>query len=770
MMKHPNRDPDEHLANIWQRLEGVDDTPTSTSSESIDSIVDELTPEQMAQLLAANETLALLEAAGNRSDTLRSPSTTCSSPEPKNQSESRESLPRSFGRLTLMEVVGEGGFGRVYKAHDPALDRLVAVKIPFQQMLASPRNRERFRREARATALLDHPNILPVFEAGEIDGQAFLSMAYSNGETLAAYRARSSEQLSIDECVEIMRQVAEALSFAHSKGIVHRDLKPGNILIERSDHDGKPKCFLADFGLAFDTENNERDLTVEGTMVGTPAYMSPEQINTADCVEAVSDIFAFGSVFYELFNGVPPFKRDTTGKTLKAIELDTTPAFKNRNIAKSLQAICNKCLEKDPSQRYSNGFELAADLRRFQSGFPVLAQPISPLSRSWKWAKRNPVVSVSVLTTFLCLLSGLIATTYFWNQSQLAFNQSQVALETAEQAKQEETEARLQAERSRQEAELSAQSAQDAVDAILDSISNANLNKDGKLNLSSVELLRSAEKSIENRFAAEPLAQAKIRMALGRSYQSLDLYFEARNCFQRAFDVFRNELGDEADETLRALTALANAQRMSGQLKASLANREELLRLQELKFGTSDSRTLRSNAAIASLQAMIGNPIDEMASLEQSLFDDNDDMDGGLLARARASDDILGAYQSLKMYEQGMTLAKREWEFRTAAFGADHPQTLMAELQYMFMSFQNRKRKLALEMGHSLWPRIVSSRGATSPVGLMFVHVYSNLLLRAGNLETAQATLDAEIDAAMIDLGPNHPETVKLRIRAAQWL
>src|SRR5262245_7878743 len=232
-----------------------------------------------------------------------------------------EDLPRLFGRYELRALLGRGGMGTIYLAHDPHLDRLVALKIPRPREEDLLVWRKRFQTEARAAATLLHPNICPVFEVGEVDARPYLTMAYIEGETLAA-RLRRVGPPPIPEALALVRAVAGALAEAHDRGIVHRDLKPANVLIDRR---GQP--VVMDFGLALCTgATDESRLTKSGVAVGTPSYMPPEQAaGDQDAVGPPADVYALGVILYELVTGRLPFQGRTFGKLLAQVERDQPP-------------------------------------------------------------------------------------------------------------------------------------------------------------------------------------------------------------------------------------------------------------------------------------------------------------------------------------------------------------------------------------------------------------------------------------------------------------
>jgi serine/threonine protein kinase/tetratricopeptide (TPR) repeat protein len=290
-----------------------------------------------------------------------------------------------FGDYELLEVIGRGGQGVVYRARQKSLNRTIALKVIGLGHWASDAHLKRFRREAEAAARLDHSGIVPIYEVGERDGSCYFSMKLVEGGQLDAVAKR--EPMPTRRAVELIAKVARTVHYAHEHGILHRDIKPGNILL---DQKGEPH--LTDFGLA---RLVETESTVTRTMevLGTPSYMAPEQaVGNNDAVSAVTDVYGIGAVLYQLLTGHPPFAGGTTYETIKLL-LDTEPRqprLWNSKIDRDLSTICLKCLEKDPKRRYSSALALADDLERWLKHEPILARRIGILSRSRKWVRRNP--------------------------------------------------------------------------------------------------------------------------------------------------------------------------------------------------------------------------------------------------------------------------------------------------------------------------------------------------------------------------------------------
>jgi len=313
-------------------------------------------------------------------------------------------VPKISGYEDLL-LIGRGGMGKVYRAKHTSLGRTVALKVlahePEERILA------RFAEEARAVARLHHPNICPLFETGTVEGRPYFAQEYLEGGTLAQ-KFNGAPQDPRDG-VRIVETISNAIQYSHDHGILHRDLKPGNILLAA---DGTLK--VTDFGLAKEmassdgTPHESAGLTRTGEIVGTPAYMSPEQASgVVSGLGPTTDVYALGAILYEALTGRPPFQApDALQTLLMVLAMDpVSPRTLQPKVPRDLETICLKCLEKSPKRRYPTARELAEDLHRFREGRPILARPVGLVEHTAKWAKRNKSQAALVALTFVMVLA-----------------------------------------------------------------------------------------------------------------------------------------------------------------------------------------------------------------------------------------------------------------------------------------------------------------------------------------------------------------------------
>ncbi|MGD9648318.1 MAG: WD40 repeat domain-containing serine/threonine protein kinase [Pirellulales bacterium] len=363
--------------------------------------------------------------------------------EPGSSPDTPAALPRTLGRFRVSHELGRGGLGIVYLAYDPKLGRQVALKIPRIESLASEEMQRRFLREAEAAARLSHPNLISVFDAGEEGPICYIASEFCPGPTLAAWLRQRAGPAPPRWAADCVRQLAAGVQHAHGRGVLHRDIKPSNILLaalpgpssRRSA--GRVEAFcpkLADFGMAKLLEH-ANDQTRSGALIGTPAYMAPEQASgQLRDVDARADVYALGVVLYELLTRRRPFEGASDVEIIARVigEEPRPPTRWRTDIPRDLAAICLKCLDKEPARRYVTAQQLADDLGRFLRGEPTEARRPRTAERLWKWARRRPVIAGLSAALLLLLATLIVGSVTFTVRLQAALAKMRSVVYTGE--------------------------------------------------------------------------------------------------------------------------------------------------------------------------------------------------------------------------------------------------------------------------------------------------------------------------------------------------
>jgi hypothetical protein len=409
--------------------------------------------------------------------------------------------------------------GIVYKAHQIALNRAVALKMIKSGGFASEAQLLRFQNEAEAVAHLDHPHIVPIYEVGRHLGRHFFSMKLVAGKSLD--KRLGDFATDFRKAARVMASVARAVHHAHQRGILHRDLKPANILVDEA---GEPH--VTDFGLATRIENDS-ELTETGTPMGTPSYMAPEQASgDKGSLSTATDVYGLGTILYALLAGRAPFAGTTVLETLDKVRNSSPelPSQHNNRVPRDLEIICLKCLEKEPNHRYESALALAEDLDRWRAGMPILARPVGSLTRAAMWCRRNKALASLAALLMLALVGGLAGVSWKWREAD------------HERAKTE------------------------AVNELLNRklLAQASLESDPLAkNLTVCELLDRAAAQLGGWVDGQPDIEAKIRETIGGAYLSLTQYEPAEKHLRAATELDARLYGPKHRNTLRANNLLA---------------------------------------------------------------------------------------------------------------------------------------------------------------------------------------------------------------------
>jgi serine/threonine protein kinase/Tfp pilus assembly protein PilF len=682
----------------------------------------------------------------------------------------------SLAHFELIEVLGVGGFGVVWKARDRKLDRLVAVKIPHRRALDNE-SLEKFLREARAAAQLQHPNIVRVYEVGRDGDSAYIVSDYVRGIPLNEWL--SGQQPTMREAAEICATIADALQHAHERGVIHRDLKPGNILV-----DGEGQPHLMDFGLA-KREVGEVTVTLDGQALGTPAYMSPEQATgESHTADSRSDVYSLGVILFELLTGELPFRGNSRMLMHQVIhEEPPSPRNFNRNISKDLETITLKCLEKHCARRYRTAGELSAELKRFLAGEPVLTRPVGRVSRGWRWATRRPASAaiLALLVVFAAAASSAFVRERAWSRAVLA---------------------------EKNEAESERASAEAVVNFLTNDVlaraSPRAMPNKGVRDTLVTALIEPASATVGERFHDKPLIEAAVRRALVRTLAelgrpdlalphaemalkkrrralgeshpdtitSLDNYAlvlnwlgrpqEAEPLFKKALEQRRRVLGDDHPDTITSLNNYADALLSQGRTQEAEPHFKRALEQRQKLLGEDHPSTIASLSAYVAVIASLGRvqeaePLSQQA-LEQrrkALGEEHPDT-------IRSLDNYALVLNLLGRAAEAEPLLKRALEQRQKVLGEDHPDTITSLNNYADVILSQGR----VQEAEPLFKQALEQRrkvlGASHPDTVVSLNNYAAVLRLLGRAKDAEPLFESAMEQSRQQLGEVHPLTITL--------
>ena len=618
----------------------------------------------------------------------------------------RAECPVSIGRYRIIGLVGEGGMGSVYEAEQEQPRRRVALKV-VKPGLTSSEVLRRFGQESRSLARLQHPGIAQIYEAGIADTgfgpQPWFAMEFISGLSLLEFA--NARRLDVKQRLKILIQTCEAVHHAHLRGVIHRDLKPSNILVDQA---GRPR--IVDFGVALiaDGEMPSARETRLGDLVGTLAYMSPEQV-LADPSEldARSDVYSLGVVLYELLAGRLPFP--ISGRLPEAIrairEENPVPlgtmsrAYRGDLETGDLETIVAKALAKDKTRRYDSAADLAADLGRYLTDNPILARPPSVIYQLRKLGARHKPLATAVAALFVALAGGLLATSWESVRANRERDRAEAAEHNATRDRDRALHAekvadgervRAQQERNRAMEEAKRAETQSATaTAVNDFLRNdllalagprAQINPktmfDPDLKVRAV--LDRAAARIEGKFDSQPPVEAAIRQTIGSAYADLGLFPEAAQQMTRALALRRRVLGSDHPDTLSSIDALGNLYLYTGNYGPAEALLTEALERRKRLQGARDPATLATMGGLATLAGLMQSDYARAADMLNRVLDVQRSALGEEHPDTLANmNNLASQYVNLGSYAPADALYRKVLEIKRRVMGEEHPSTLM---------------------------------------------------------------------------------------------
>jgi tetratricopeptide (TPR) repeat protein len=619
--------------------------------------------------------------------------------------ESGPELPETIGRYRIFRLLGEGGMGCVFEAEQEQPRRTVALKV-IRTGLLTAEVLQRFDLESQALARLHHPGIAQVYEAGAADygwgSQPYFAMEFIEGLPLDRYAALHKSDTR--QRLALMIQVCEAVEHAHQRGVIHRDLKPGNILV---DENGQPK--ILDFGLARVTDSDIKATrqTDMGQLLGTLAYMSPEQV-LADplAVDTRSDVYALGVILYELLAGKLPYTPSRQlHEAVQAIrEQDAAPlSMVNRVYRGDIETIVAKALEKDRERRYSSAADLAADIRRHLEHQPISARPPSTAYQLRKFARRNRALVIGVAAVFVVLIAGVLASMREAARARAAESRALAAQQAATRDLDRAVKAESQAVQDRNAAQSSeAQARHDrnvameekrradgeaaiaaAVNGFLqdDLLAQASATKQSERrappdpDLKVRTALDRAAERITGKFDKQPEVEAAIRSTMGQSYTDLGVYPEARKQLERALELQRRVLGPDNPKTINTMQVLGRTALYQGKHADAEALSIRTLEIGRRALGPEHPTTLTTMTGLANVYYIQGKYA-QAEALYSDVIKLRRRRSGADSVDTLAMNNLAGVYSSQGKYPQAEALQTETLEIRRRLFGLESPATL----------------------------------------------------------------------------------------------
>ena len=649
-----------------------------------------------------------------------------------------------FGDYVLVEEVGRGSMGVVYRARQESLKRTVALKMARLPVDANAGEIARFRSEAEVAASVEHPNIVPIYEVGEHGGHHYFSMQLVEGGTLKDFIAELRDDPR--RAVALIITVARAVHAAHSSGLIHRDIKPGNILIDRN---GEPH--VSDFGLARRTDDLE-ERTLDGQMIGTPYYMAPEQAGAGKHpITTAVDIYSLGVVLYEALTGARPHSGDSMVEVLRKVaEVEPRPPRKVApHLDRDLEAIILKSLNKKPEERYDSANALADDLERWMRGMPISARPVRTPVKVLKWMRRRPVYAMLWGGVALLLLVLGIG------EPIAAVRQVQLKTE-ADRERGVSERARRQAEEARDEAEA-------VSNFLYEMLASAHPGAEaGGRSVTVAGVLDHMARELDADASIPPDRRAQMQSRIGRTYDTLGLHADAVPLLKSAFEANQDVLGPDHVETLYSMKALSLAVFNSGRRKEGLELQEELLERSRRVHGSDHAGTLQAMNNLAGSYIAMGRLDDGVLDMRRTVCEKYRKILG---PRARATIDAQGDVAAFHFqtgsWETSVEMFEEVLALQREVNGPEYPGAIDA-LEYLARSCRRTDRRgEAVGMMEEVLvlrekvqgPRHHAALGSKSNLAFFYL---------ADDRKKEGVRMLEEVRAGFMEAcGPGHPDTLK---------
>jgi eukaryotic-like serine/threonine-protein kinase len=648
-----------------------------------------------------------------------------------------QAAPGTIGRYRILRLLGEGGMGAVYEAEQENPQRTVALKV-IRAGYADAEVLRRFENETRALGRLQHAGIAQIYDAGTAETplgrQPYFAMELVRGQALLRYC--DEHKLDVRERLELAAKVCDAVQHAHQRGLIHRDLKPANILVDES---GQPK--ILDFGIARLTDSDAQATrqTSVGQIIGTLAYMSPEQVSgDPDEVDTRSDVYALGVVLYELLAGKAPY---ATGRqvheAVRAIreEEPTRLSSLKRTLRGDVETIVAKALEKDKARRYASAAELAADIRRHLHDEPIVARPASTAYQIQKFARRNKVLVGGIAAVFVVLVLGIVAST---REAVLA----------------------RRAQKKAQQESAIAQAVNDFLQTDLLGQASAYNQAKPDPNITVRTVLDRAAHNIQGKFRAQPDVEAAIRQTIGDTYGDLGLYSEEQKQLRQAEQMSERALGAENPKTLNIRADLMEAMNDSGHSVEAEPMARALVATERRVLGDHSRETLHGMSVLAH-SLHFQSKFQEAEALYKEILDVERRIYGGRDAQAAITlNNLESVYLDADEWANATTTGAEALELSREVFGADHPYTVSALENLASADVENGNYDEAERLYQQVLDADRRIFGPDHPKTLLTMDNLGGALTMHGKYEPAEALLVETVAAYRRVLGPQHPLTL----------